>query len=474
MWAKTTCKELLSLWLEEDLNVLRHLYTWKVTTNQRSGKVNFHMERRYFIKKFITTLATVPLLSKVWHEPFLPVPDLAYGAAKSQDQGNSWESIRNKFLLKPGLIYLNCGSLGPSPRPVVDAVCSAMFKLEGNPAHEYWGEMDRAVETVRARVAELVRANGDEIALIRNTTEGMNAVATGLKLKAGDEVLTSNHEHGGGMMCWQHLAKHFGAKVICLEIPNPVRNKEQIVQLVEDHITPNTRVCSFSHVDTITGMQMPLADIARITRPKGIVLVCDGAQALGMLNVDVKALGVDTYAASGHKWLLGPKGTGILYIRKEIQERIQPVLLHSGYKAYSASVGTRGFPQFLGLGAAIDLQNAIGRKRVETRCRELGLLLRERLQLTPALQLITPEESEMSSGIVTFAVDKKIGNSNHIINKLYKSHNIAAKKAQCTYSCVSGDDFYRKNYNALRFSTHIFNSEAEIEQTAAILSDLLV
>jgi len=431
------------------------------------------MERRYFIKKFLATLAAAPLLSEFWQEPAIGNQGLSNGAEERQDQEKSWESIRKEFLLKPGLIYVNCGSLGLSPRPVVETVCYNMSKLEGNPEHKYWGQMGRAVENVRGRAADLIRANEDEIALIRNTTEGMNAVATGLKLKPGDEVLTSNHEHGGGMVCWQHLAKHFGVKVTCLRIPNPVRNKEQIVQLVQDHITPKTRACSFSHVDTITGMQMPLADIARVTGPKGILLICDGAQALGMLNVDVKALGVDTYAASGHKWLLGPKGTGILYIRKEIQERIQPVLLYSGYKAYSASVGTRGVPQFLGLGAAIDFHNAIGRKRIESRCRELGLLLRERLRLIPSFQLMTPEESEMSSGIVTFAVDQRISNCSHIVNKLYKSHKIVAKRAQRTYSHVPGADVHHQDYNALRFSTHIFNSEAEIEHIAAILSEIL-
>ena len=129
----------------------------------------------------------------------------------------------------------------------------------------------------------------------------MNAVATALKLRSGDEILTTNHEHSGGMICWQHLAREFGARVVCVELPAPVADKAQLLDRITSRITGRTRVCSLSHVDTLTGCVMPLADIAQITRPKGILLVCDGAQVPGMMNVDVKALGVDTYASSSHK-----------------------------------------------------------------------------------------------------------------------------------------------------------------------------
>ena len=209
----------------------------------------------------------------------------------------------------------------------------------------------------------------------------MNAVAQGLSksLRPGDEILTTSHEHPGGSVCWEYLAKTQGVKIIQIPMPAPVSDRAQILRLVSDHITPRTRVCSFSHVETITGLQMPLAEIAAITRPREILLVCDGAQAPGMLRIDVKALGVDTYASSSHKWMLAPKGSGLLYIRKEAQERIQPLVLSTGYNAYTAASGTRNVAQILGHGLTMDFHNAIGRDRVEARCRALSNHLRRRL-----------------------------------------------------------------------------------------------
>ena len=278
--------------------------------------------------------------------------------------------------------------------------------------------MGAQMEAVRAKAAEFLGATIDEMVVTQNTTEGMNSVATGLKLERGDEVLTTNHEHPGGLFCWDFLAKHHGVKVVPITMPAPVRDKAQFLELVERHLTPRTKVCSFQHVDTITGMQLPMADIAAITRPRGILLVCDGAQAPGMLDVDVKALGVDTYASSSHKWMLAPKGSGLLYIRKEVQDRIQPVLLYSGYNVYTATSGTRDLPHILAHGVAMDFHNAIGRDRVEARCRELGTFLRERFGAIPSMKLLTPAQPELSSGLTSYSLSK--GNHHEVYDRLIK------------------------------------------------------
>ena len=261
----------------------------------------------------------------------------------------------------------------------------------------------------------------------------MNHVASGLDLQPGDEVLTTNHEHGGGMVCWQHLARTRGVVVRCIKMPNPVRDAAQILQLVEDHLTPRTRVCSFCHIDTITGLQMPLTAIAALTRPRDILLVCDGAQAPGMLNVDVKSLGVDTYASSSHKWMLAPKGTGLLYIRKDVQDRIRPVFTYSGYNAYSASSGTRNVPQIVAHGVAMEFHNTIGRPRIEARCRQLSAYARQRLAEIPQLTPITPSQRELSSGIVSFSLTS--GSHSEVVSALQK-RDIFLKPAQGTYAYV--------------------------------------
>ncbi|MBR46894.1 MAG: hypothetical protein CMM31_10540, partial [Rhodospirillaceae bacterium] len=360
---------------------------------------------------------------------------------QTADDAALWRRVRKEFALNPGLVHFNCGSIGAMPRVVIDAVCGQVRRYEANP---YDGAFDNAV-AVRKKAADFLGAAIDEVALTRNTTEGMDCVATGLHLKEGDEVLTTNHEHGGGMICWQYLVKHHDVRMRYLKLPKIVKDTAQILELVEQNITERTRACSFSHVDTITGMQMPLAAISALTRPKGILLICDGAQGPGMLDVDVKALGVDTYASSSHKWMLAPRGSGLLYIRKEVQDRVQPVMFHqvSGegqdYNAYGASSGTRNMANIHGHGVAMDFHNAIGRARIEGRCRALSRLVRERLRAIPALTLLTPEQEELSSAIVSFALDPARGKNSDIVTRFREEYNTILKAAQGTLPFVPAE-----------------------------------
>jgi selenocysteine lyase/cysteine desulfurase len=377
------------------------------------------------------------------------------------DEASSWQRVRREFLLRPGLVHLNAGTLGCVPRRVLDEVASLASEIEGDPASNVFGEIGHRMEDVRARAAAFLGATLDEVALLENTTSGMNAVALGIahELRPGDEILTTNHEHPGGQVCWEYLAKHQGVKVVPIAMPAPARDKAQILQLIQDSITSRTRICSFSHVETITGLVMPLAEIAAITGPRGILLVCDGAQAPGMLKVDVKALGVDTYAASSHKWMLAPKGSGLLYVRKEVQDRVRPLVLSSGYQAYTAATGTRDVSHVLGHGASMEFHEAIGRERVEERCRSLANTLRRKFGELGQLKSLTPTQPELSGGIVTFSL--KTGKCGEVYTRLLMDHQIAAKVAA------------KPEYNALRFSTHIFNDEDDIDRAARALRLIL-
>ncbi|MYA24481.1 MAG: aminotransferase class V-fold PLP-dependent enzyme, partial [Gemmatimonadetes bacterium] len=224
------------------------------------------MERRAFFKGIAAAAAAAPLLPDVAAGLAERLGTLGQDVASASNERALWQRVRREFRLHPGLVHLNCGSIGATPRVVTDALIAYLAELEGNPLANTWGGLGSEMEIVRAKGAEFIGAELDEIALTRNTTEGMNHVASGLDLQPGDEVLTTNHEHGGGMVCWQHLARTRGVVVRCIKMPNPVRDAAQILQLVEDHLTPRTRVCSFCHIDTITGLQMPLTAIAALTQ----------------------------------------------------------------------------------------------------------------------------------------------------------------------------------------------------------------
>ncbi len=381
------------------------------------------------------------------------------------DEARRWKLIRDSVTLDPGLVHLNTGSLGAMPRQVQEGLTGFVRELERHPVSKTWGEMGKLAELVRTQAAGFIGAERDEVAITGNTTEGMNMVASGLKLKPGDEVLTTNHEHAGGLSCWEYLAQHNGVRIVQIKMPVPLRDKAQFLELVERHITDRTRVCSLCHVDTLTGMRLPLREISEILRPRDILLICDGAQGPGMLNVNVKALGVDTYASSSHKWMLAPKGSGLLYIRKEVQNRVQPIGLHAGFGVYSASSGTRNIPHILAHGLAMDFHNAIGRDKVERRCRELSGHLRGRLQRLKWLELITPPEDALASGMVTFRLKK--GNSAKLVHKLEAERRIVLKAVPQTR--VVDARLQSEDYNSIRFSTHIYNAEMELERLVEAL-----
>jgi len=430
------------------------------------------MKRRTFFKGILTSGLAAQVLSDVVAAGSERIDRLSddLDGLPPGDQ-SLWQRVQKEFQLADGIVHLNNGSIGPSPRIVTETIVDALGQLEVDPYHNTWGGLAAGMEDVRRHAAQFIGAELDEVCLVRNCTEGMNLISTGLDLEPGDEVLTTNHEHGGGMVCWQFLREHRGVKINYLKMPNPVRDKQQLLQVIEQHLTPRTRVCSFMHVDTITGLQMPLAEIAELTRPRKILLVADAAQTPGMLAVDVKKLGVDALASSSHKWLLAPKGTGLLYVRKEAQDRIHPISVHSGYQAYSASCGTRDVAGILGHGAAIDFHNAIGRERIEARCRQLSTRVRQHLQQIPRLRLLTPGQHELSSGMVTFAVD---GMKNSEVHKrLWEEENIAAKVAQGTYAFTEVQSRLGESYNALRFSTHIYNDESQVDRLAEAVERIL-
>ena len=424
------------------------------------------MKRRGFVK----TLAAAAL---PWPGPSgaaRALEKLEKDLTAAGEGASRWRRLRQEFQLKPGFAHFNTGSCGAAPKVVTEAVAGYTEELESDPVGNTFGGLGSGMEDVRRLAADFLGADVNEVALTRNTTEGMNGVATGIDWEPGDEVLTTNHEHGGGMVCWQHLRKHRGVVVRYLKMPASLSHKDEFLDRVEQHLTPRTRVCSFMHIDTITGLRYPLADVARITRPRGVLLVCDGAQSPGMLDMDVKALGVDTFASSSHKWMLAPKGSGLLYIRREVQDRVHPVFLYSGYGGYSASSGTRDVAGILGHGVAMEFHNLLGRDRVEARCRELSARLREHLQRSPRVRILTPAQPELSAGILTFSVDGL--SAGLLARRLLEEHDMAVKVAQGTYAFVPDPDAAGESYNALRVSTHIYNDEAEVDRLAAAVGEM--
>ena len=248
-------------------------------------------------------------------------PALSLDAIKPTGQLDEayWWKVRSQFNVVDGLTYMNNGTLGPMPRVVFDANERYMREIMEDPTNSGRAE---EIDKVREKVAQFVGATADEIALTRSTTEGMNVFAHGFNWKAGDEVLYCTHEHGGGTGPYKTLEKRVGMKIVTVEIPSPPQSVDQIVGLFEKAITPRTKVIMVSHVTYVTGLVTPVKELADLAHRRGLLISVDGAHPLGLMDLDLHALGVDHYAAAGQKWLMCGTGTGVCYVKRDVQDRI--------------------------------------------------------------------------------------------------------------------------------------------------------
>lgn len=224
-----------------------------------------------------------------------------------------WAALRKQFVFEPGFLYLNNGTVGSMPLPVLRAFIEAILKVEqmedpDTDLYPLWGY--GAWDDYRRPVADFIGCGLDELALVRNATEGLNYVANGLDLAPGDELLTTDEEHPSGLNPWLLKAHRDGIVVKQVSLPKPPATAGQIVDLFEQACTPRTRVMMASHITTVTGCVLPVRELAAWARQHGILSLIDGAHAVGMIRVNVKEMGCDFYVSSPHKWLLAPKCCG--------------------------------------------------------------------------------------------------------------------------------------------------------------------
>ena len=377
-------------------------------------------------------------------------------------QGAPASTTGDEFLLSSGLIYLNTASTGPTSRAVLERTLEAWTELETNPVAQAYGNEGVLAWTdqVREKAAALLGCSVDEILVTRSTSEGMNTVAQGLRLNAGDRVLTTDQEHTGGSDCWRYLAARRGILVDTVALPPDEHDPAAIVQRLTSAMRPETKVLSVSHVLWTTGLCMPIAELAKHARERGILCVVDGAQAAGCVPVDVKALGCHAYATTGHKWVLGPKGTGVLYVSADAADAIQPIQWMGGKRVTSASTGIGPLPIVVGLGAAIDALQARGLASIEAHNGALRERAYQGLKTIPKLRVLSPESGPLATPLVSVALPAEI-DSTAVFDALLHEHSIQVKKIL-------------HPFNGLRISPHRFNTEADIDAALAALRAELV
>ncbi len=369
--------------------------------------------------------------------------------------GVYWDAISKHFLFQDGLIMMNNGTVGPMPKPVFNTLMKT-FKIQVTNPFDVYNYFPIKKEEVRTNLARFINASPEEVVITRNTTEGMNFVANGLDLKEGDEVLISSLEHPGGINPWKLKEKRVGIVVKEVPIGVPPASANEIVDAFKKAITPKTKVISVSHTVYITGLITPIKELGELAHENGILLAADSAHGLGMLELDMKKLGVDFFASSPYKWLGAPAGCGLFYVRKEVQEKLWPTIATEGWdtnegaKKYE-TLGQRADPLTFALGEAIDFQTKIGRNRIERRVKALATYLRKELGSIRGIRLHTPEDLYLSAGLTAFSL--KGIESEKIVNYLREKYNIVVR--------TIGRE--KDNTKGVRISTHIFVSFKHID-----------
>jgi selenocysteine lyase/cysteine desulfurase len=335
------------------------------------------------------------------------------------DDATVFAEARGHFLIPPGTVYCNTGTLGASPREVVDALTQGIRRLENDLAAWPYEQADGEPLTgyqplleVRAAAGAFVNASAAEIALTQNATMGMNFLANGLDLAAGDEVVSTDQEHGGGISPWRLLAKRRGIvlKELVLE-PALAEGPDAVVRLFASAMTQRTKVVMFSHITSGLGALLPARELCALARNAGALAIVDGAQAVGQIQVDVRALGCDAYVGSPHKWMMAPKGTGFMYLRADVQDRFWTTLAsyqwdnHSDGAFRFMQYGTGSVPVVDGFRAALRFIDRIGMARIERWDAMLTKRLRDGLARIPAARVASPPDPRFAAGITTFRVE---------------------------------------------------------------------
>jgi isopenicillin-N epimerase len=370
-----------------------------------------------------------------------------------------WRLVRSQFLISPRGVYFNTGTIGASPRQVVDAVVEHMRAYETVfEARAFDGA------ALRRSTAALVGAPPQTLVFTRNTTESMNYVANGLELSAGDEILTTTHEHVGGRCPWELVARRRHLTLTQFPLPVPPRSAEQVVDAWRERITPRTRVMMISHILFTNGLVQPLRELCALARERGVITAVDGAHGPGLLPLDLVGSGCDFYCASPHKWLLAPKGSGLLYISEPWLDRLWPTIASGGWDDLSIKgerfdhKGTLNESLLAGFQAAVDFNGLIGQDRIWARCRQLSERLYAGLARIDGVELKSATAPELRAPLVSFTLAD--WSTDGLIRALWQRGPVRVRHVA------------EYDYHWVRMSTHVYNSPEEVDRVLGIVAEL--
>lgn len=368
----------------------------------------------------------------------------------------AWATVKAQFDTDPSVAYLNNASLGMPPGTVYDEVARGYALHSRDPLQAKHELRDIIANRTMPNLAAFLGADTDEVVLTRNATEALHLQAIGLDLSAGDEVLMTSQEHPAGSKPWRFRQARDGIVLREVFVPSPLESPEQVVELIISGITPRTRAIAFCHV-TRGGHLYPVKRLCAVARERGIATIVDGAQAVGMFPVDLHDLGCDAYAASLHKWLLAPVGTGVWYVRRDARSNWRspfepdPTPESPGL----APGGSVNLPVRAAIDTAVGFARTIGIESIEARNRYLSDYLKSRLTELDGVRMLSGPTRETSApGSTIFELDG--------VDPIAVVADLDARKLYI-------DEHVRDGHQAFRVSTHFYNTVEEVDRAVEAL-----
>jgi isopenicillin-N epimerase len=341
-------------------------------------------------------------------------------------------ALREQFLIRPDVTFLNHGSFGACPRPVFERYQAWQLELERQPVEFIGRRRVELLQEARTALASYLNADPDEVVYQPNVTQALNIAARSLPLAAGDEILSTDHEYGALDRTWRFVCDKTGAKYVVQTLPSPLDDPNDVVEAVWAGVTPRTKVLFLSHITSPTAVTLPIEPLIARARAAGIWTVIDGAHAPGQIPLDLHALGVDFYGGNCHKWLCSPKGAGFLYARRDLQHLLEPLVISWGWQARDPSgsqyvdeqefQGTRDFAASLAVPDAIQFLADNDWPRVRDECHDLVALARDEIAELTGLPPLTPDSPAWYAQMATIPLPP--GDEAALKRRLYDEYHI--------------------------------------------------
>ena len=403
---------------------------------------------------------TSPAFAKEAEKQYKRWSQLHPGQAMTDD--DFWGWVKESFTVSSSLLNLNNGGVSPQPKVVQDAHIRFYQFCNEAPSYYMWQILDQGREPLRAKLADLAGCLPDEIAINRNSTEGLNSVIFGLNLKPGDEVVLTRQDYPNMINAWKQREKRDGVKLVWLNLQVPIEKEDEIVSQFVSAFTPRTKIVHVTHIINWCGQLLPVKKIAAEAHKRGIEVICDAAHSFAHIDYKIPYLECDYFATSLHKWLCAPFGSGMLYIKKEKIKNVWALLSNNEPDGQDIrkfeSLGTRSFASEMAIGNAVDFHNIIGSKRKEERLRYLKDYWVNQVKEMPKVSFNQPRNPSLSCAIANIAIRGM--KPQEVSAELFNKHRIHAVAIDW------------ENIHGVRVTPHVYTSTKDLDRLVTAIREL--